>query len=278
MRCGYTYTARSARIVWGGDPTEDDSEADGLAAAVSQGLSMGLTGIGYWGSDIGGFHSLFTKGRITADVFNRWVEVAAFSGIMRDQENGYPRPFLIEGDRLHLWSPEVLPIFRIYARLRTQLYPYIWAAAQDYQRSGIPIMRHLHLLWPDRPEVFGGAARHEFLFGPDLLVAPIVDEGARSRDVWLPPGQWVDFWAATSYDPASGEFATGNAPIAPIAGGRTIHVNAAIDRIPLFVRAGACIPALPADVDTLADIGTAPGLVTLADAAGRERTLDYGGC
>ena len=92
VRCGYTGTAPYARIVWGGDPTEDDSEADGLAAAVSQGLSMGLSGIAYWGSDIGGFHSLFTADRTNAELLVRWLEVGAFSGIMRTQAEGYQRP------------------------------------------------------------------------------------------------------------------------------------------------------------------------------------------
>jgi sulfoquinovosidase len=278
VRCGGTYTARSARIVWGGDPTEDDSEADGLAASVNQGLSMGLTGVAYWGTDAGGFHALFTKDRVSADVFSRWIEVSAFNGIMRDQENGYPRPiFPGPSERLHVWSPELIDTYAMYARLRTQLYPYVWQAAMAYQQTGMPMMRHLHLVWPSEPAVFSPAAHHEFLFGPDLLIAPVVDEGARGRDVWLPPGEWIDFWAATAYDPTSGEFRT-DGPQTVVSGGRSVAVAAPLGRLPIFVRAGACIPALPADVDTLADIGDAPGLVTLADAAGRERTLDYGGC
>ena len=210
MRCGYTGTGPVARIVWGGDPTEDDSEADGLAAAVNQGLSMGLSGIGYWGSDIGGFHSLFTEGRTSTELLVRWLEVGAFSPIMRTQAEGYPLPVVQDGaERAEVWSPEVLPHWRALARLRTQLYPYLWDASLDYQRTGTPMMRHLALAYPDEPAAWGrgdrrtvAAARFEYLLGDDLLVAPVVDMGATGRDVWLPPGEWVDFWDAVTYDPA----------------------------------------------------------------------------
>ena len=214
VRCGYTGTGPVARIVWGGDPTEDDSEADGLAAAVNQGLSMGLSGIGYWGSDIGGFHSLFTEGRTSTELLIRWLEVGAFSPIMRTQAEGYPLPVVQDGaERAEVWSPEVLPHWRALARLRTQLYPYLWDASLEYQRTGTPMMRHLALAYPDEPAAWGrgdrraaAAARFEYLLGDDLLVAPVVDMGATGRDVWLPPGEWVDFWDAVTYDPVSGSY------------------------------------------------------------------------
>jgi alpha-glucosidase (family GH31 glycosyl hydrolase) len=286
VRCGYTGTGPFARIVWGGDPTEDDSEADGLAAAVSQGLSMGLSGIGYWGSDIGGFHSLFTEGRTSAELLVRWLEVGTFSPIMRTQAEGYPRPVAQDPTRAEVWSPEVLPHWRALARLRTQLFPYVWAASEEYQRSGLPLMRHLALAYP-REEVAWGrgdpaevaAARFEYLFGPDLLVAPVVDLGATGRDVWLPPGRWVDFWAAVAYDAGTGAYdlRAGSAPV--LDGDRVVHVAAPLGRPPLFVRAGTCLPMLPADVDTLDDAHDAEHddqVVTLAEGVGRTRHLGFG--
>ena len=286
VRCGYTGTGPVARIVWGGDPTEDDSEADGLAAAVNQGLSMGLSGIGYWGSDIGGFHSLFTEERTNTELLVRWLEVGAFSPIMRTQAEGYPVPILQDGlERAEVWSPDVLPHWRALARLRTQLFPYVWAASLEYQRTGVPIMRHLALAYADEDVAWGrgdpvavAAARFEYLFGPDLLVAPVVDMGATGRDVWLPPGEWVDFWDAVTYDEATGSYDAD--PVhAVVEGGRVVHVESPLGRTPLFVRAGTCLPLLPADVDTLDDqAGFAhdDGVVTLAEGVDRMRQVPFG--
>jgi len=196
VRCGYTGTGKYARIVWGGDPSSDDSEADGLPAAISEGLSMGMSGIGYWGSDIGGYHELFTQGEASAELVTRWAEVGAFSGIMRTEADGYPRPVLPGSPRAQVWDPAVLPYWRALSRLRTQLFPYVWAAAQEYQHSGMPIMRQLSFAYPDNDVAWGkgdatavAAARYEYLFGPNMLVAPVVKLGDRGRDVWLPPGQ-----------------------------------------------------------------------------------------
>jgi alpha-glucosidase (family GH31 glycosyl hydrolase) len=257
VRCGFTGTAPYARIVWGGDPTEDDSEADGLAAAVHQGLSMGLSGIAYWGSDIGGFHALFTDERTSAELLERWLQFGAFSGIMRTQAEGFGRPDQEGQHRAEVWDEDVLPHWRRLAQLRTRLAPYTVAAALEYRRTGMPIMRHLALAYPDAPEAW--TTPFEFLFGPDLLVAPVVDMGATTRDVWLPPGQWV----------VLDDVLAGNGR-SRIEGGRTITVDAPLDRIPVFVKAGACLPMLPADVDTLVtDTGFAHDdtVVTLADRA-----------
>jgi alpha-glucosidase (family GH31 glycosyl hydrolase) len=107
------------------------------------------------------------------------------------------------------------------------------------------------------------------MFGPDLLVAPVVDMGATARDVWLPPGRWVDLWDLLAYDEASGELRSDPAGFTALAGGRTLRVDAPLDRVPVFVRAGACLPLLPGDVDTLVtDAGFEhdADVVTLAEA------------
>ena len=275
VRCGYTGTAPYARIVWGGDPTTDWSKADGLAAAVSQGISMGLSGIGFWGTDIGGFHALFTREQTGPELLTRWLELGAFTGIMRTEADGYERP----GDdsvRAQVWDDAVKPVWRKFAKLRTQLYPYIAAAAAEYLATGMPIMRHLSLAYPDEPAIYGPDAEYEYLFGPDILVAPVIEEGATTRTLYLPPGEWLNFWDSTTYDEATGRFdAVPGAPI--LSGGRAITVDTPIDEIPLFVRAGTCLTLLPPDVDTLAEVGDEPGLVHLSDAAGRERRLGFGG-
>ncbi|MGH2727889.1 MAG: TIM-barrel domain-containing protein, partial [Actinomycetota bacterium] len=183
IRCGYTGTAPYARVVWGGDPTTDWSKADGLAAAVSQGISMGLSGIGYWGTDIGGFHALFTADQTGPELLIRWLEFGAFNGIMRTQADGYGRPFG-QSDRAQMWDEDVRPIWRRFAKLRTQLFPYIWSAAQEYRTTGMPIMRHLALAYPGDPAAYAPEAEYEFLFGPDLLVAPVIEEGATTRTLY----------------------------------------------------------------------------------------------
>lgn len=285
VRCGYTGTAPYARIVWGADPSEDFSKADGLAAAVSQGLSMGASGIGYWGSDIGGFHALTHLERTDVELQTRWLQFGAFSGIMRTQKTGYPRPnpdpnlpdtYLNE--RAEVYNPEMIDVFRKYAKLRTQLFPEIWEAARTYQRTGMPIMRHLGLEHADDPQVWTEGAEFQFLFGDDMLVAPVVTDGARERTVYLPDGDWVNFWEAVDYDPTTGAFDRTDAAPRPVAGRQYVTVDAPLDQIPLFVRAGACLTLLPAEVDTLADIGLdADGVVGLPEVRKQDlRHLSFG--
>jgi alpha-glucosidase len=274
VRCGNTGTAPYARIVWGGDPSEDSSYADGLGAAIHQGLSMGMSGIGYWGSDIGGFHSLFTGERTSADTLIRWIQFGAFSGIMRMQEDGYELPYL-QGERVHIWEDEILPHWRRYTKLRTQLFPYIWAAAQEYQRSGLPLMRHLALVVPDDSQAYAPLAERQFFFGPDLLVAPVVDEGSTTREIYLPQGDWCEFWRHVEYDEASGELRRVHGDGVTL-GGRVVTVDAPLHEIPLFVRAGATLPLLPAQTDTLTTVGTVPGLIDLDDVRTQQRELHFG--
>ena len=121
---------------------------------------------------------------------------------MRTQANGFD---LVPSERSQIFHDGVLPIWRRYAKLRTQMYPYLAAAQRVYDRTGLPMMRSLALMHPgDRR---GAGLEDEYLFGPDLLVAPVVDEGARRRGVYLPRGRWVNFWRAVRYLKKSGGFA-----------------------------------------------------------------------
>jgi len=268
IRSGFHGVQPCARVVWGGDPTEDWGCADGLCAAVHQALSTGLTGVAYWGSDIGGFHAVVNP-RTSDELNARWLQLGAVSGVMRTQRNGFS--FEDNRDeRSQVWSPGVLAIWTRYARLRTQLYPYIAAASDHYQRTGIPLSRHLALAYPDDPEAV--ARQLEFMFGPDLLAAPVVEEGASERTLYLPEGRWVDFSEAVAYRERNGAFLPGAAEL--VEGGRELTVDAPLEELPLFVRAGAVVPMLAPRVDTLADEGAGlEGLHRLGDPAGSVRRL-----
>jgi len=257
-RSGWTGAARSSQVVWGGDPTTDWG-FDGLASAVKNGLTMGLSGVSLWGSDIGGFFSLLAHPQLTPELLERWIEFGAASGIMRTEANGVALP--PKGVRPQIFDPGVLPVWRRYAKLRTQLYPYLAAAEATYNRTGLPIMRDLALVFPDDPAAT--AREDEYMFGPDLLTAPVLQPGAVSRSLYVPRGQWIDLWRSASYVPSDGSLRMGAARL--IRGGRAVTVPAPFGQLPLLVRAGALIALLPPDVDTLTGYGRAPGLVHLND-------------
>jgi alpha-D-xyloside xylohydrolase len=128
-------------------------------------------------------------------------------------------------------SHEALDLYRKYAVLHMSLFPYRYAAAQEAAKTGLPLMRALVLNWQDDPRA--RTTKDEYLFGPDFLVAPILDEGIE-RSVYLPAGEWVDYWTGKQ-----------------ISGGHTLIASAPIDAIPVWARAGAVIPEIPEDVMTL---------------------------
>jgi alpha-glucosidase len=267
QRSGWTGAAPCAQVVWNGDPSTSWG-FDGLTSALWGGLGMGLSGVAVWGSDIGGFFALGDR-TLTPELLTRWVQLGAVSGVMRTQHNGFslrttPRPQIYDDDQIGNWKR--------YAKLRTQLYPYVAAALDAYRRTGLPLMRHLALVHPD-----DDVAVHrddELLFGPDVLAAPVLEPDARSRDVYLPAGEWVDLWRAGAYDSASGAFVLGAASV--VTGGRSVTVPAPLDELPLLLRAGTVLPLLPADVDTLSDYGDpALGLVGLRDRRDRVALLAF---
>jgi alpha-D-xyloside xylohydrolase len=259
VRSGWTGTARCAPIVWGGDPSTDWG-FDGLRSAVTNGLTMGLSGVSTWGSDIGGFFSLF-ENRLTPELLIRWIELGAVSGVMRTEANGIRIP---DSPRPQVWDPGIAGHWKRWARLRTQLYPYLATADAEYRRSGLPIMRHLSLAYPnDRRAI---AQEDEFLFGPSLLAAPVLEQGARKRRLYLPRGEWVDLWRSVR---AEG-LAMRRARV--LGGGRTVSLPAPLGELPLLARAGTLLALLPSDVDTLAGYGDRAPAVSLNERRG-ERVL-----
>jgi Glycosyl hydrolases family 31 len=222
--------------------------------------------VSLWGSDIGGFFALSAP-QITPELLARWIQVGFASGVMRTQANGFTLPG--KARRPQIFDADILPVWRRYAKLRTQLYPYLAAAQAEYDRSGLPIMRHLALGWPTDSRAT--ARDDEYLFGADLLVAPVLAPGARRRTAYLPRGTWIDLWRSASYRERDGSLRLRDA--VTLAGGRDRGVPAPLAELPLFVRAGAILPLLPPDVDTLAPYGR--GMVHLSEREGERRLLAW---
>jgi hypothetical protein len=165
-------------------------------------------------------------------------------------------------------DPDQLANWRRYTKLHTQLFPYLSATQHEYARTGIPVMRHLALVHPSGP-----SPDDEFLFGPDLLAAPVLDPGVTSRPVYLPDGQWVDLWRSVRYLATDGGLQLHRAT--PLAGRRAVTVPAPLAELPLLVRAGAVLALLPPDVDTLTGFPAARGTVRLADRQAELRLLAF---
>jgi len=213
-RSGAAGMQRFGSTTWTGDVNNDFRT---LEAQIPLGLNTGMSGVPYWGTDVGGF---FHSVPATGELYARWFQLGAFSPIFRS--HGWVW-------REHVpWAhgPRVEAICREYAELRYRLLPYTYTLAWQAHEDGLPLMRPLVLNYPDDPRVW--ALGHQFLWGDDLLVAPVTREGATTWAVYLPAGVWYDFWTGARH-----------------AGPGGITVEAPLERLPLFVRAGAIIPMGP---------------------------------
>ncbi len=235
VRSGWTGSAAGSPIVWGGDPTTSWG-FDGLQSAVRTGLSMGLSGVSRWGSDIGGFFALSAK-QTSPELMNRWIQMGFASGVMRMQGNGFTLSKDFSGRRAEITDPEVLPTWARYARLRTRLLPELQRAERQYDREGLPVMRQLALAYPDDDRSV--VRDDEWLLGDDMLVAPVMAPGADKRTVYLPPGRWVDLWRS-----ADGALRRLRRPVV-LTGGREVTLPAPADELPMLVRHGARLELLP---------------------------------
>ncbi len=246
VRSGWTGSPACSPIVWGGDPTTG-WDFDGLQSSIYRALSMGTSGVGIWGSDIGGFFAMFGR-KLSDELFDRWIAYGGLSVVMRSQRNGVK---VTPHERPQPWDDAHQPVWRLYSKLHTQLYPYIQAAAEEYYASGRPIMQHHVLTHPDDAEAT--ARDDQYMFGPNILVAPVYTEGAADRELYLPEGEWVEWWRSVSYGDEAGSFTLSGTTMHT--GGRALTVSAPVPEIPTFVHAGAVLPMLSPDVFTLAEYG-----------------------
>ncbi len=230
-------TAGSQRypVAWSGDPAAD---FDSLAATLRGGLSLGMSGVPFWSHDIGGY-----RGRPDPELYVRWAQFGLFSSHSRMHGDGPREPWA--------FGEKALRIVRAFIRLRSALFPYVYSTALEAGRTGRPVLRALPLEFPDDPNA--AAEDLEYMFGPSLLVAPVFERigpGRRDgkaaadaeeglgivnlgrgpgapRTVYFPPGSWFELRSGRRFD-----------------GPSHVRFSAPLDRLPVFVRAGAILPMM----------------------------------
>ncbi len=239
-RTGYAGMQRYGGWVWSGDVF---SLWDTLAAHVPVGINFSLSASPFWGTDIGGFSP--TK-ELTGELYVRWFQFAAFNPLFRSHGRMWylRRPWgwntgdlgpdeVVRGhagtaapDPSVVHNPAVEPICKQYMELRYRLMPYTYTITREACDTGMPLMRALWLHYPDEPQAV--ACGDAYLWGRDILVAPVTEPGATRRSVYLPSDIWYDFWSNRRF-----------------AGGETVIRYVDLATMPLFVRAGAIIPLGP---------------------------------
>jgi alpha-glucosidase (family GH31 glycosyl hydrolase) len=244
-RSGYTGSSQYVPVVWSGDPDASFDDALGLPSVVRAQMNMGVSGVPHWGSDIGGYKCA-GGGHAAADgeLLARWIEFGAIGSDMHDEDACAAASD--PGQKATIWSsPDAQAAWKTYARLHTRLFPYLYTLAQEAHATGAPTVRALFMEYPD-PALL--QIEDEYLLGPALLSAPVIQRGARSRTVTLPPGQWLDWNAGTV---VSG----------------TVTADAPLDVLPLYLREGQIVPLLDPAIDTLLDTATDPSVVGPAKVA-----------
>jgi alpha-glucosidase (family GH31 glycosyl hydrolase) len=238
-RNGYAGMQRYASFLWSGDVY---SKWETLKTQIPIAINTALSGIPFWGTDIGGF---VPTPEFTAELYVRWFQFGAFCTLFRSHgrtwklrlpwgwDTGDPGPVEIKNydgaaipDNSQLHNPDVERICRKYLELRYRMLPYLYSAVRECSLTGIPVMRGLWLLFPDDSRAV--SRDDEYMWGGNLLVAPVVEKGAVTRRVYLPHGAWYDFWSSERID-----------------GGREVSRPVDLETLPLFVRAGSILPLGP---------------------------------
>ncbi len=230
VRCAWAGSQKYAVLTWSGDIY---SSFRSMREQLQAGLNMGMAGIPWWTSDIGGFLGGDISDPSFRELLVRWFEWGAFCPVFRmhgerspwherEQEfiNGVRQ--LTSGQDNEVWSfgEENYRILSKYLMIRERLRPYIRECMRAASETGAPVMRPLFFDFPEDPVCW--ETEDCYMFGPDLLVAPVMEEGARTRSIYLPAGTvWKDAYTGKSYE-----------------GGRTVEVDAPLDIIPVMMREG----------------------------------------
>lgn len=197
-------------FIWAGDWP---SEWQYFAPVIKAGINMGLSGIGYWTHNMGGFEH-----KADPELYIRWVQFGMFSPVAHVfgmDHPGYKEPWN--------YGEEALRIFRQYDKLRYRLIPYIYSNAFVQHQTGLPIMRALVL--ENQHDINTYAIGDQYMFGSEIMVCPVTTKDAKTRIIYLPEGKWFDYWTGKPYE-----------------GKKYYNIVTPLDKLPLFVRAGGIIP------------------------------------
>lgn len=227
LRCAFTGSQRYGALVWSGDI---DSSFKSLRNQLRAGLNMGIAGIPWWTTDIGGFHGGDIRTDEFKEVLTRWFEFGAFCPVMRLHGVREPHQEPLgktgggrvgSGAANEIWSygDQVYEICKKYIELREKMRPYVREVMKAAHEKGDPVMRPLFYEFPDDKTAW--EIDDSYMFGPDLLVAPILYEGQRERTLYLPAGQWRNLHDGKIYE-----------------GCQNVTVDAPIDVLPVFARNG----------------------------------------
>lgn len=219
-RCAWAGQQRYGAAVWSGDIP---ATFDELRKQVTAGLDFTATGIPYWTTDIGGYLRGDPADKDYRELYARWFQYGTFCPIFRT--HGRREPFNIGGpNELWAYGDTVQKICTYLVRLRYKLMPYIYSMTRMVSHDDYTPMRLLAFDFAD--DKAARDIRDEFMYGPAFLVCPVLEAGARSRQVYLPRGaKWIDYYTGKRYN-----------------GGQTITAEAPLERMPLFVKAGSIIP------------------------------------
>jgi len=251
MRSGYLGSLPYQRVVWLGRQRTDFSPLDGLASIIPHATNLGLSGVSAVGHDIGG-HTGYVAPVRDRELHYRWTQLSAYSPVMATHRG-----------ELHLqnwpWNGDVDSVdhFRSYALMHMRLIIYQEALHMEAMSDGVPAMRHLLLEFPEWPQ----AQQEETLFmlGPAILVAPVLEKGEVSREVFFPPGGWYDMRDGAMYDSSTPE-----------------TVSAPLNSIPVFLRAGGILPLLDDRVRCIQQTVIAPGRPSVGQIAAERLELHVG--
>jgi alpha-D-xyloside xylohydrolase len=224
-RSGWT-GSQQYPIQWGGDPQAD---WEGLAASIRGGLAWGASGVPFHSHDIGGFYHVEAGAMPSPELYVRWTQAGVLASHTRFHGTSPREPW-------H-YGDDVERIVRQWLEWRYRLIPYLEACALEAHRTGLPVMRAMAIAFPDERAAW--AFEHQYLLGPSLLVAPVVEPGGRAQ-VYLPAGAW--------YDVTTGERREGPA---------VLDLTVSLDRSPVFGREGFMVPLGPS-VQHTGEQGPAP--------------------
>ena len=213
---------------WGGDSC---SSWEGLAGSLRGGLHFGLSGFAFWSHDVPGFHTLpnFMNSVVQDDVYMRWTQFGVFSSHIRYHGTNKREPW---------YYPNIAPMVKRWWKLRYKLIPYILRESEKATHSGSTIVQALIFHHPEDNNCWH--IDDEYYFGDDFLVAPVMSSD-NCRDIYLPEGEWVEFFTGDRFSVSDG-------------GKWLKDIETPLDRMPVFVRKGAVIPVYPEDVDSTDDM------------------------